>query len=55
MWKETETGKVGLRRFWPVSEVNSKLANPFETRGNLGPELAGLGVRKGELAERESA
>ena len=53
MWKETETGKVGFWRLWPVSEVNSKSANPFETRGNLGPDLDGLGVRKGELAEGE--
>jgi hypothetical protein len=37
MWKETETGKVGFWRLWPVSEVNSKPANPFETKGNLAP------------------
>ena len=51
MWKETETGKVGFWRRWPVSEVNSKPANPFETRGNLAAELAAVGVRNGELAE----
>ena len=51
MWKETETGKVGFRRLWPVSEVNSKPANPFETKGNLASELAAVGVRKRELAD----
>ena len=51
MWKETETGKVGFRRLLPVSEVNSKPANPFEMKGNLAAELAAVGIRKGELAE----
>jgi len=52
MWKETETGKVRFWRLWSVSEVNSKPANPFETKGNLAAGLATVGVREGELAER---
>lgn len=51
MWKETETGKFGFWRLWPVSEVNSKSANPFETKGYLAAELGAVRVRKGELAE----
>ena len=51
MRKETETGKYGFWRLWPVSEVNSEPANPFETNGNLAAELAAVGVRKGELAD----
>ena len=55
MWKETETGKFGFWRLWPVSEVNSKSANPFETKGDLATELATVGVRDRELAEGMSA
>ena len=51
MRKETETEKFGFWLLWPVSEVNSKPANPFETKGNLASELAAVGVRKRELAE----
>ena len=51
MWKETETEKIGFWRLWPVSEVNSKPANLFKTKGNLAAEVAAIRVRKGVLAE----
>lgn len=51
MWKETETGKVRFWRLWPVSEVNSKPGNPFETKGSLAADRGALSVRIGRLAE----
>lgn len=51
MLKETETGKVGFWRLWPVSEVDLRAANPFEIREDLAAGATALRVRMGKLAD----